>query len=1345
MEQLLSLVPVAAPLGLILVSVLAGSRRSSPEGIQRAAEVASSVGFGLALAAAAVVFTLGSQTSPMLGIEGLGLSLRLDLLSSTMFAVVSFVGMLVVRYSRSYFAGDPRHGDFVGRLSLALAAVSLLTLAGNLAQLVVAWMAASFALHRLLVFFEHRPRAVIAGRKKMIAARLGDLLLIAAAVLIAQAFGTTDIASIASQARGLAQPPAGVDVAMWLLVTAALLKSAQLPFHTWLPEVMETPTPVSALLHAGLINSGGFLVLRFADLVVLEPGAMTALVVVGMTTAVFGSLVMLTQTTIKGALAYSTLAQMGFMMLECGLGAFGIAILHIVGHSLYKAHAFLSAGNAVMAAPVAPPVHRIDRLPAAVAVGLGLVAALGITSVAFSPAEAAWASTAALAGVFALGLVIWVGKQLEERRSPATLALALVTLLAAPAVFIAMKSGVTAVYGAELVAAPAPTSVAIVATALGLIVMGGLTWVQLVGFAIGRRAEWLYVCLRNGAYLGALWDRWSGALQVRASREGDEFGSAEPAARVYAPGPSSMTPPPCAIGRDEIAAAVERAAQAVPPLWPLSDFVAVNPFLGLMDRPFEEASAWLERSAGARTTMPREFYAAAIDSGDITREDLVAALESGEGEPTLEALERGARQEDRAIVAAPTVADLARGISGVDVPRLVVESVGGWASSHFDRGQARWASPFRGEAPYAAWRAYAAHDRTPELLGLAALRSNAAQLPECADETISFCVERLGLDASELDLYFQRLLMRIAGWSGHVRWTGWASELDGKGPQGLDELLAISLVWEWALLEADPRVANAWRIARPDLANAPVADAEREIDLALHRAFEHATQRQLAEQLPGAESEGIAEADAQVVFCIDVRSERLRRSLEACSPQTQTLGFAGFFAMAVEWVGLGEEQGVASCPVLLEPGHVVRESSPGEARYVARDRFRRAMGRAYASFRGAAVSSFGFVEAIGLLYAGKLLKDGFGLGRAAHPSVEGARPSFELESHGGRAVGIALEDRVALAEGALRAMSLTDEFAPLVVLAGHRSTTTNNPYAAGLDCGACGGRSGEPNARVAVAILNDPEVRSELSRRGIRIPGETRFVAAVHDTTTDVVTLCDRDSIPRLYQRRVEVLEAALERAGELARIERSCSLGIEDGDEKKIFERALDWAQVRPEWGLAGCTSFIVAPRQHSAGSKLGTSAFLHEYDWSADEEFSVLELIMTAPMVVASWINLQYFASTVDNRAFGAGDKVLHNVAGGLGVVEGNGGDLRVGLPIQSVHDGRNFRHRPSRLTAAIAAPVDAINRVIAKHALLQNLLDHGWIHLVALNDSGEIAHRYEGNLEWSESQDAASEVAA
>ncbi|MEO8011797.1 MAG: putative inorganic carbon transporter subunit DabA, partial [Dokdonella sp.] len=243
----------------------------------------------------------------------------------------------------------------------------------------------------------------------------------------------------------------------------------------------------------------------------------------------------------------------------------------------------------------------------------------------------------------------------------------------------------------------------------------------------------------------------------------------------------------------------------------------------------------------------------------------------------------------------------------------------------------------------------------------------------------------------------------------------------------------------------------------------------------------------------------------------------------------------------------------------------------------------------------------------------------------------------------------------------------------------------------------------------------------------------------LHDTTTDEVTIFNREELPASHQEDLARLQPWLQSAGRAARSERAPLLKLDAGRsiDAQVIARSRDWSQVRPEWGLAGCANFIAAPRHCTAGLDLGGRSFLHSYDWRQDEGFGVLELIMSAPMVVASWISLQYYGSSVDNRAFGCGNKVLHNVVGTLGVLEGNGGDLRTGLPWQSVHDGERLIHEPLRLSVVIAAPVDAINGVMAKHASVRELVDNGWIHLFAISDTPTTVQRCTGSLQWEPAQ--------
>jgi uncharacterized protein YbcC (UPF0753/DUF2309 family) len=244
-----------------------------------------------------------------------------------------------------------------------------------------------------------------------------------------------------------------------------------------------------------------------------------------------------------------------------------------------------------------------------------------------------------------------------------------------------------------------------------------------------------------------------------------------------------------------------------------------------------------------------------------------------------------------------------------------------------------------------------------------------------------------------------------------------------------------------------------------------------------------------------------------------------------------------------------------------------------------------------------------------------------------------------------------------------------------------------------------------------------------------------RFLACLHDTTSDDITVYNESQIPADRLAELEDIKKSLALASASSRIERALRMPKASANQlhEAMRGRANDWSQIRPEWGLAGCSAFVVAPREHSKQVDLGGKSFLHNYDWKKDTEFGILEVIMTAPMVVTSWINLQYYASTVDNKNFGSGNKTLHNVTAGIGVIEGYSGDLRVGLPMQSVHDGERFQHDPLRLNVVIEAPTEAINQVIAKHPMVRNLFDNQWIYLMAMNDEGQIAQRYTGNQTW------------
>ena len=272
-------------------------------------------------------------------------SLYLDGFSLLMLCLVSFVGFVVARYSVRYLDGDANQGSYFRWLAVTVGAVSLFVVSGNFLMLFGAWVLASFGLHQLLVHYRDRPAASNAAWTKFTFSRIGDLLLVSAIALIYREFGTFELAEVFAELKNGVASPGSLSAIAWLLVLAAVAKSAQFPFHSWLPNSLEAPTPVSALMHAGIVNAGGYFVIRFSPLIVEAPVALGMLAIIGSITVCYASIVMLTQPSIKRSLAYSTIAQMGFMMLQCGIGAFSAAMLHILAHSVYKAYAFLNSGS----------------------------------------------------------------------------------------------------------------------------------------------------------------------------------------------------------------------------------------------------------------------------------------------------------------------------------------------------------------------------------------------------------------------------------------------------------------------------------------------------------------------------------------------------------------------------------------------------------------------------------------------------------------------------------------------------------------------------------------------------------------------------------------------------------------------------------------------------------------------------------------------------------------------------------------------------------------------------------------------------------------------------------------
>jgi uncharacterized protein len=782
--------------------------------------------------------------------------------------------------------------------------------------------------------------------------------------------------------------------------------------------------------------------------------------------------------------------------------------------------------------------------------------------------------------------------------------------------------------------------------------------------------------------------------------------------------------------------AVERACASIAPTWPLDRFIAVNPFWARTSRPLPEVAGDLAALSGAHLLMPRDWYAGEWRAGRIRSEHLREAIaESGAAVTEEDILASFWIREPRSS-RRPLVVDVLEALRRREHEHswreFVMERISRFCASFFDGGQALIGGVREGGL-YASWRAQAQADPMPNLfMELAGYRSTLNSLPSNADDMITRGCTDLGLAADQRERYFSALLLDVNGWASWCAYVRWIARLAGGDDDHIRELLAVRLGWEWILLRSsDEAITADWRFAMTSWSAIDrAAQLARRDDWILQRAVEIALLSQVRQKLPqGFAATRPTAPKLQAAFCLDVRSEVFRRALEAQGADIQTLGVAGFFGLPIEYEQLAADDARPQLPGLMAPKYRITDT--GVPKGLEKTRRARLDGKnAWKAFKSSSLSSFAFVDSMGLFFARNLYRDAFSdyTHRSDHHDHAGLTDHEDktrmprITSHvDGTTVSPA--EICQLAEGFLRAIGLTKDFARIVLIVGHGSETKNNAHAAGLDCGACCGQPGDVNARAAVALLNSDNVRTGLAARGISIPTTTLFVAGLHNTTTDDVSLFIENTDYRAHLTDLDNVRAVLERASVATRRERAARLGLAELSDSKlhaaVVKRARNWAEVRPEWGLAGNAVFIVAPRERTRHIDLEGRSFLHDYRCEDDKDHTILEAIMTGPVLVAHWINFQYYASTVDNARYGCGDKTLHNIVGGhLGVLEGNGGDLRIGLSLQSLNDGEHWVHSPLRLAVFIEAPRPALDGVLEKHAKVRELVDNEWLHLFQLD---------------------------
>jgi uncharacterized protein YbcC (UPF0753/DUF2309 family) len=775
---------------------------------------------------------------------------------------------------------------------------------------------------------------------------------------------------------------------------------------------------------------------------------------------------------------------------------------------------------------------------------------------------------------------------------------------------------------------------------------------------------------------------------------------------------------------------IDDAAATVGSVWPIHSFVTANPLSGFETLPFDEAVTQATSLLGGRGYPSPETFRAALDDGQIDREHLDAELAArgydAEPETLLERMDVDGGADATSATDSDTDPDTERAECALTK----------WLSAFLDEGRAKWSMPDRENGFYDAFCAVAAYDGEIPDEGVV------GSLPETPIEAIEAALA--SYPESQYVPIFEEQLAALPGWTGLIK----QREADGNEwqsahPITLVEYLAVRLsLLDGFGVDVEPSIG-------PDTIEADPVD---ELAEAFLKAWEASYRTELVDGV-AAESRSLSDEgdadrpDAQLVFCIDTRSEPIRRHVERTG-EYETHGYAGFFGVPMEYRGYDADVSVDACPPILDAQHRISEVPADRDGQASHDRWtglRDAAETVVDTLRSNPVGAFGFVESAG---------SGYGLALAARTLVPGrvrdllrsaddavpADHEFceQVVEHqhtyaGDLPVGLTLDERVAYAATAFDLMGW-ESFGRLVAFVGHASETANNPYDSSLDCGACAGNPGGPNARVLASVCNDADVRAALRDRGFDLPDDTVFVAGEHNTTTDEITLYG--DVPESHAEDLDRLRADLADARENATAERVESTG---GDAatgvRETEKRAADWAETRPEWGLAGNAGFVVGPRALTSDLDLDGRAFLHSYDWSTDSKGDALEAILTGPMVVTQWINAQYYFSTVDNAVYGSGSKVTQNPVGNVGVYQGNGGDLMTGLPHQSVMAASDDPyHQPLRLSTVVHAPVERVTEIVTTHENLTELLDNEWLSLTVVDPTQDHrAFRYERGANW------------
>lgn len=754
---------------------------------------------------------------------------------------------------------------------------------------------------------------------------------------------------------------------------------------------------------------------------------------------------------------------------------------------------------------------------------------------------------------------------------------------------------------------------------------------------------------------------------------------------------------------------IEHASKIIGKTWPLYAFVTSNPLSGSEKYHFTKAVNDVEKIVGGNLYPKTSILEEAWQKGDINNEVLKSLLSKhgikSSPQNSLEKIKTNTRPHTN---------------TNEDLDRQCVK----WLMSYLDEGLAEWEMPNKELGFFKAWRNLAKYEK----------ETNSNNIPDNAIDAIQSVLNNYAEEEHQEILTYH--IAALPGWTGYIKYrveenTAWQKKYNLNLVEYLGVRLSIAKL-------------RGLKIIPKKTFNSEDNKENNKLKYIWLKAWELSFQKKISHLLEKS-SQNLYKTkktiNAQMVFCIDTRSELIRRHVESHGDY-ETFGYAGFFGIAMDYKSLDSGLDIKSCPPILNSAYKVTEKKKSEnsndyEKYLLKQNKNKFKNYFLKRMKNMLPSAFGFVEGSGIFYGISMLTRTLFPAQLYNPK-QIQNESYEaicdpqLDYIDSTNVNLKVNEKANIVKAAFTLLGWT-EFADLVIFVGHGSHSKNNPFASSLDCGACAASPGRHNARTLAKLANDKAVREYLKNENVNIPEQTIFIGAEHNTTTDEIILFDSD-VPATHSEKLDTLKSDLTLVQKTATQER---LAVKKKNVYLAHKKTNDWSETRPEWGLAKNNTFIIGSRKLTKDFNFKGHSFLHSYEWQLDNDGSALEGIMQGPMVVTQWINNHYYFSSVDNNKYGGGSKIFHNITGNYGVVLGNGSDLKTGLPLQSVNEtDEKLYHQPLRLSVYIHAPKERILDIIQRNENLKTLLDNEWIYLLAIDPlEKNTISRYKCSLQWED----------